>query len=162
MLVETRHDDSTAAPYPATDADHGGAALRDLIAARLVSQDDRRSDLLPGGEQAALAALCRQVAGPVYRIAPFHYAFAGAADIAAPLAERTGSEALWISPLDHVAAPAPASEPPPRTRLDAPLDVLVAAAGPEALPAAGLLLLRARGRRRRRQGWPSPARRCKR
>jgi hypothetical protein len=142
MLVETRPRDpdaAAAAPGP-TEAPDAGPALRDLIAAGLVSTEAIGDpDRLPGGETAALAAICRQVAGPVYRLAPFHYAFAAgpapAATLAAALAAELGPEALWLGPT-AILDPAPAAEAPPAAALllmrarEAAVAAGLAAAGP--------------------------------
>jgi hypothetical protein len=70
-----------------------------------------------GGEAATLKALCALVAGPVWRIDPFHYAFrAGAEDLGgrlrdlapgewtgaleAALQGALGADAVWLNPTD--------------------------------------------------------------
>ena len=55
--------------------DSAPAALADLVAAGLVSHEMIGDPGRLGGEAEALRALCRLVAGPVWRIEPFHYAF---------------------------------------------------------------------------------------
>ncbi|MBP7003142.1 hypothetical protein [Amaricoccus sp.] len=146
MLVETRREDfapqQPAMPPAAPEAADQGGALRDLIAAALVSHEAIGDpDRLAGGEAAALRALCRHVAGPVYRVAPYHYAFAAgpeaAAALVARLAAEIGPEALWIATLDHLAAPAAAPEGPPAAALlllqarATATEAGLAAAGPE-------------------------------
>ncbi len=155
MLVETRREDFAAlqtaqtsiqtpipAPVQPEAADQGGAALRDLIAAALVSHEAIGDpDRLAGGEAAALRALCRHVAGPVYRVAPYHYAFVAgpeaAAALVARLAAELGPEALWVAALDHLAAPAAAPDGPPAAALmllharEAATEAALAVAAPE-------------------------------
>jgi hypothetical protein len=154
MLVETRLEDQRAPAPPAAategagidavgDAagDAAGPALRDLIAAGLVSHEAIGDPArLSGGETAALAAICRQVAGPVYRLAPFHYAFASGAPteaLAAALAAELGPEALWLG------ATALLGAPPGDVSGDASGDAPGIAPG--IAPDAALLLLHARG-----------------
>lgn len=113
------------APGPAAGgtADPQGAAeaappvLADLIAAGLVSHEMIGDPARLGGETAALRALCNLVAGPVYRIDAYHYAFrAGPADLGgrleglapgawagaleAALADELGAEAVWLNATD--------------------------------------------------------------
>jgi len=154
MPVEMRLEEAGAAlraparpplndPAPSRGAalDSAPAALRDLIAARLVSHEVIGDPARLGPEPAALRALCGLVAGPVYRLEPFHYAFAArdadlggalagrdpaerTAALGAALAAELGPEAVWLGATDllpEVAAPAAA----------------------EALPEAALLVLRA-------------------
>jgi hypothetical protein len=96
------------------------AALNDLIAARLVSHEMIGD---PGrlGEAEALRALCGLVAGPVWRIEPYHYAFRaeprdlGGALGALPPEDWAGAleaalqaalgEAVWVNGTDVPAAP---------------------------------------------------------
>ena len=56
-------------------SDSAPTALADLIAAGLVSHEMIGDPARLGSEAAALKALCGLVAGPVWRIEPFHYAF---------------------------------------------------------------------------------------
>ena len=112
-------------------------ALADLIGAGLVSHEMIGDPAQLGPEAEALAVLCAQVGGPVWRLDPFHYAFrarpedlggalAGIAPegwtaaLEAALRAELGAEAVWIS----------GTEVPP------------AAAG---LPDLPILLLRAQG-----------------
>jgi hypothetical protein len=105
-------------------------ALADLIAAGLVSHEMIGD---PGlGEAEGLRALCGLVAGPVWRIEPYHYAFrAGPADLAGTLGglppegwaaaleaalQAALGEAVWVNATDLL---------------------------PDAVPDAPLLLLRA-------------------
>jgi hypothetical protein len=102
-------------------ADSAPAALADLIAAGLVSHEVIGDPGRLGPETAALAALCRLIAGPVWRIGAFHYAFRaqpddlGGALAATPPADWTaaleaalqaelGADAVWASPVDILAA----------------------------------------------------------
>jgi len=89
-------------------------ALTELIAAGLVSHEVIGDPARLGGETAALEALCRLVAGPVYRIDAFHYGFRAGPDdlggrlaalppgdwtaaLAAALAAAVGPEAAWLA-----------------------------------------------------------------
>lgn len=91
--------------------------LADLIAAGLVSHEMIGDPAKLGGEAACLRALCALVAGPVYRIEPYHYAFrAGVEDldgalgalppgewaeaIEAGLAATLGEDAVWLNATD--------------------------------------------------------------
>jgi hypothetical protein len=86
--------------------------LENLVAAGLVSHELIGDPDRLAGENAALAALCARVTGPVYRLGPFHYAFrldgrdeaarpgdarAEGAALEAALAAELGEEAVWIS-----------------------------------------------------------------
>ena len=135
--------------------DSAPAALADLIAAGLVSHEMIGDPGRLGGEAEALRILCGLVAGPVWRIEPFHYAFragpeetamdpaTGGADARAKALEAAlqvalGEDAVWVNAADLVPAPAPA---PPEAVTDAPLLLLraqaeavegvLAVAGPE-------------------------------
>ena len=123
-----------------TPSNSAPAALADLIAAGLVSHEMIGDPARLGGEAAALKALCGLVAGPVWRIEPFHYAFragarrpggAAAAALEAALAAALGPEAAWVNPTEPAAA---------------------------AAPEAALLLLRGRGRGGARGGGAGGAR----
>lgn len=100
---------------PARDA--APAALADLIAAGLVSHEMIGDPARLGGEPASLRALCGLVAGPVYRIDAYHYAFrAGPGDLdgrlgtlapgdwtaalEAALAATLGADAVWLNATD--------------------------------------------------------------
>jgi hypothetical protein len=104
-----------AAPQGASEA--APPVLADLISAGLVSHEMIGDPARLGGETAALRALCELVAGPVYRIDPYHYAFrAGPADLGgrleglapgawtgaleAALADELGPEAVWLNATD--------------------------------------------------------------
>ena len=63
---------------PSTRSDSAPAVLADLIAAGLVSHEMIGDPARLGGEAEALRLLCGLVAGPVWRIEPFHYAFRAA------------------------------------------------------------------------------------
>lgn len=96
------------------------AALADLIAARLVSHEMIGDPARLGSEAAALRVLCGLIAGPVWRIEPFHYAFragpgdfgdlggaleaeppeARAAALEAALQGALGADAVWVSATD--------------------------------------------------------------
>ena len=101
-------------------ADSAPAALADLIAAGLVSHEVIGDPARLGAEAETLRALCGVVAGPVWRIDAFHYAFrAQPADLAGRLAAlapedwtaaleaalqaELGPEAVWVSPVDILA-----------------------------------------------------------
>lgn len=89
----------------------------DLIAAGLVSHEMIGDPARLGGESACLRALCALVAGPVYRIDAYHYAFRAepgdlegnlgklapgewTGAIEAALSERLGEDAVWINATD--------------------------------------------------------------
>ncbi|HVH01700.1 MAG TPA: hypothetical protein VM891_01875, partial [Amaricoccus sp.] len=129
--------------------DSAPAALADLIAAGLVSHEMIGDPGRLGGEAEALRSLCALVAGPVWRLEPFHYAFriaqgdlGGACDDAgadgrataleAALQGALGGDAVWVNAADLV----PAAAGPGAGSVSG------SAAGP--LPDAPLLLLRAR------------------
>ena len=100
-----------------TEAPDAPAALADLIAAGLVSHEMIGDPARLGGEAAALAALCRLIAGPVWRVGPYHYAFRAGPDdlqgalgplgpgeraeaLATALAATLGPDAAWLAPLE--------------------------------------------------------------
>jgi hypothetical protein len=130
-------------------ADSAPAALADLAAAGLVSHEMIGDPGRLAGEAEALRVLCGLVAGPVWRIEAFHYAFRAApGDLAGTLSGRDpedraaaleaalqaglGSDAVWVNATDLL---------PDGAALDAPLLLLRAhgqavtgaleAAGPE-------------------------------
>ena len=122
----------TTRPRPA--AADGARVLRDLVAAGLVSHEVIGDPALVGPEPAALRALCGLVAGPVYRLEPFHYAFAardgdlgGAlagrdpaeriAALDAALAAALGPDAVWIGAADLPAEAAASGRRRPRPTL---------------------------------------------
>jgi len=132
--------------------DSAPAALADLIAAGLVSHEMIGDPGRLGGEAEALRTLCGLVAGPVWRIEPFHYAFrvapgdlggacdalggeARAAALEAALQGALGADAAWVNAADLVPG---ASATPPSTEIGV---ATVGDAGP--LADAPLLLLRA-------------------
>jgi hypothetical protein len=95
-------------------------ALADLIAAGLVTHEMICDPARLGAEAPALERLCALVAGAIYRIGPFHYAFrATAADLGGALGglafddwtgaletalrETLGAEAVWLSATDLLA-----------------------------------------------------------
>lgn len=101
--------------------DSAPAALTDLIAAGLVSHEVIGDPGRLGAEAASLQALCRLIAGPVWRIGPFHYAFRARGDdlegrlgatppadwtaaLEAALQAELGADAVWASPVDLLAA----------------------------------------------------------
>ena len=113
-------------------ADSAPAALADLAAAGLVSHEMIGDPGRLAGEAEALRVLCGLIAGPVWRIEPFHYAFRAApgdlggaltgrdpedwaAALEAALQAGLGSDAAWVSATDLVPAAA---------ALDAPLLLL--------------------------------------
>jgi hypothetical protein len=74
------------------------AALADLIAAGLVSHEVI-GDPARLAEPEALKALCGLIAGPIWRIEPFHYAFrAGPADLGGALAGTAPEE--WAAAIE--------------------------------------------------------------
>jgi hypothetical protein len=114
------------------------AALKDLISAGLVSHEVIGDPERLGVEAETLRVLCGLIAGPVWRIDGFHYAFrAQASDLGGRLADappadwtaaleaalqaELGPEAIWVSPADLLAATA--------ADLDQPLLLLRAQAG---------------------------------
>jgi hypothetical protein len=122
--------------------------LGELIAAGLVSHEMIGDPGRLGGETAALHALCGLVAGPVYRIDAYHYAFrAGPGDLGgrlgelapgdwtaaleAALAEALGPEAVWLNPTDLMAEDAALA--PPLMLLRAQGEAALEAAGPGVL-----------------------------
>ena len=150
--------------------DSAPAALADLIAAGLVSHemigDPGRFAGAGGGEAEALRRLCGLVAGPVWRLEPFHYAFriapgdlggtrdgasveARAAALEAALAEALGPEAVWVNPADLAPARAAALPEAPllllRAQAEAVAEVL-AAAGPGVQAVIGARLAAATAR----------------
>jgi hypothetical protein len=139
--VDTRFPESatpSATPPAPARPESGQAVLADLIAAGLVSHEMIGDPGRLGGETEALRLLCRLVAGPVWRIEPYHYAFradpgaapeAAAAALEAALRAELGEGAVWVS----------ATERPEATDFDQPLLLLRAhgAAVEGALAAAG-------------------------
>ena len=102
-------------------ADSAPAALTDLIAAGLVSHEVIGDPGRLGAEAATLEVLCRLIAGPVWRIGAFHYAFrTQPGDLGGRLAElapadwtaaleaalqaELGPDVVWASPVDILAA----------------------------------------------------------
>jgi hypothetical protein len=102
-------------------ADSAPAALADLIAAGLVSHEVIGDPGRLGAEAATLEVLCRLIAGPVWRIGAFHYAFrTQPGDLGGRLAElapadwtaaleaalqaELGPDVVWASPVDILAA----------------------------------------------------------
>jgi hypothetical protein len=150
MLVETTPDAAPAArsgtlidhPAEASEtgpetgaAAPGAAALAELRAAGLVDCEAVGDPARLAGETAALDALCARIAGPVYRLAPFRYAFA------ARPSGRDGPDARPDAPADVLAAALDAALGPGAVRLGrvAPEPVYAPAA-----PAANAFFLRAR------------------
>ena len=123
-----------------TAPDSAPAALADLIAAGLVSHEMIGDPARLGSEAAALKALCGLVAGPVWRIEPFHYAFragddagtdgaeARAAALETALAAELGAEAVWVNATEPAEAAAPEV---PLLLLRAQGAAVLEAAGPE-------------------------------
>ena len=130
-IPESRPPEASEAALPRSDS--GPAVLAELIAAGLVSHEMIADPARLGGEAAALRLLCGLVAGPVWRIEPWHYAFRAdpggvpavrAAELEAALSAELGEGAVWVS----------ATERPEATDLDRPLILLRAQA--EAVEAA--------------------------
>jgi len=140
-------------PGEASPPASAAPALADLVAAGLVSHEMIGDPALLGSEAGTLRALCGGIAGPVWRLDPFHYAFragpedlggslagtdpAGwAAAIAAALRAALGpdlaAEAVWISAADLGAAAEPLPEAPVLLlrAQDAAVEEGLAAAGP--------------------------------
>ena len=131
--MDTRIPESRPSEAAAPRSDSGPAVLAELIAAGLVSHEMIADPARLGGEAEALRLLCGLVAGPVWRIEPWHYAFradpggvpaARAAELEAALAAELGEGAVWVS----------ATEQPEAADLDRPLLMLRAQA--EAVEAA--------------------------
>ena len=131
--MDTRIPESRPSEAAAPRSDSGPAVLAELIAAGLVSHEMIGDPARLGGEAEALRLLCGLVAGPVWRIEPWHYAFradpggapaARAAELEAALAAELGADAVWVS----------ATERPEAADLDRPLLMLRAQA--EAVEAA--------------------------
>ena len=139
-------------------ADSAPAALTDLIAAGLVSHEVIGDPARLGAEAATLEVLCRLIAGPVWRIGAFHYAFrAQPGDLGGRLAElapadwtvaleaalqaELGPDVVWASPVDLLAAAEADLDQPLlllRAQADAVSRALVAApAGTRAVVQAG-------------------------
>ena len=105
-------------PDALSDAqDAAPGVLTDLIAAGLVSHEMIGDPAQLGGETSCLQALCAVIAGPVWRIEAYHYAFQAGPDdldghladlapgqwtaaLQAALAERLGEEAVWLNATD--------------------------------------------------------------
>ena len=143
--MDTRLPESAALPESLGESraeerpDSGPAVLADLIAAGLVSHEMIGDPGRLGGETEALRLLCTLVAGPVWRIEPYHYAFRAdpsgapelrAAELEAALQAELGAEAVWVS----------ATERPEATDLDQPL-LMLRAQGEAVLEAAGPALM---------------------
>jgi hypothetical protein len=139
-----------AAPSTPDPADPP-AVLASLVAAGLVNHEAIGDPARLDGEAAVLRALCARVAAPVYRIAPFHYAFAATpADLGgalgalpetdwagafeAELAAEFGPEAVWIGATDLLGGAAAALPEAPVLMLrawGAAAEGALRAAGPE-------------------------------
>jgi flotillin len=136
--------------------DSAPAALADLIAAGLVTHELIGDPSRLAGEADALRTLCGLVAGSVWRIEPFHYAFrvapgdlGGACDgapgitgvdaqasaLEGALQAALGADTVWVNAADLVPAALRAPWPPQAAASPA------TPAGP--LPGAPLLLLHA-------------------
>jgi hypothetical protein len=137
------------------------SALADLVAAGLVSHEMIGDPAQLGPEAEALRTLCGLVAGPVWRVEAFHYAFrAGPQDLGgrlggippegrtaaleAALKATLGADAVWLSAVEAPAAAPPADLSEPAALAEAaafaaPLAVLRAhgAAVEAAVEAAG-------------------------
>ena len=103
--MDTRIPESRPSEAAAPRSDSGPAVLAELIAAGLVSHEMIADPARLGGEAEALRLLCGLVAGPVWRIEPWHYAFradpggvppARAAELEAALAAELGEGAVWV------------------------------------------------------------------
>lgn len=133
-------ESSSAAPQPETRPETPPAALAELIAAGLVSHELIGDPAQLEAETPTLATICGLVAGPVYRLDRFHYAFhAGPEDLdgrlgttppedwtealAAALRAAFGPDAVWLTPTDGL----PEAEED-EGRLDQPLLLLRAEA----------------------------------
>jgi hypothetical protein len=144
MLVEMRLEEPAAKADDPTSGHMEAEALRELIAAGLVTHEAIGDPARLSGEAATLRAICSLVAGPVYRLEPFHYAFtirpedlggvltgldpvARTAALEAALTTALGPEAVWIGATDLLPEEAEAESP----------------ARQEGLPSAPVLLLRA-------------------
>lgn len=138
------------------ETDSPDRALADLIAAGLVSHEMICDPALLGAEAPALERLCARVAGAIYRIGPFHYAFRAAPGdldgalgalprddwagaLAADLRAGLGAEAVWITATDLLADALALAGPAGTVPGDAALLLVrreaAVAAGLEAAPA---------------------------
>ncbi len=112
-------DSFPAARAPETPSTDQPAALAELIAAGLVSHELIGDPGQLEAETPTLATICGLVAGPVYRLDRFHYAFrAGPEDLGgrlgttppegwtaaltAALAAAFGPDAVWLTPIDDL------------------------------------------------------------
>jgi hypothetical protein len=106
--------------------DSAPTALADLVAAGLVSHEMIGDPARLGPEAEVLRALCGLVAGPIWRIEPFHYAFragagpegptprtpeAAAAALEAALGVELGAEAVWVNATEPLPESAPLDQP---------------------------------------------------
>lgn len=126
---EGPHPQDPAAFLPRADASEAARLLADLQEAGLVSHVARGTRPAGGqGETATLEALCALIAGSIYRIDAFHYAFrlaptdveaaldarpfeAWACILEAALARHAPGPALRVQPLAPLAPPAPEAGP---------------------------------------------------
>ena len=136
--MDTRSPESAAESAAAA----GPAALADLIAAGLVSHEMIGDPGRLGGEAEALRLLCGLVAGPVWRIEPYHYAFRagpdrrrprrpGGAALEAALQAELGADAVWVSATERPEASRPRPAAPGAARAGRGGAGALAAAGPE-------------------------------
>jgi hypothetical protein len=117
--------------------------LADLVAAGLVSHEMIGDPARLGSETEALKGLCAEVGGPVWRLAPFHYAFrARPEDLGGRLAaldpadwtgaletalrSALGAEAVWISTADLLPGEGAALPEAPLLLLRAEADAVAA------------------------------------
>lgn len=132
--IMARNDAPNEVPAPAPSP-----VLRNLTAAGLVGHEMIGDPDRLGGEAAVLRTLCGLVAGAIYRIEPFHYAFlAREDDLGGALAERASED--WAAALE-TALQAACGADAVRVRAVDPADAVRAAD----LDAAGVLLLGAWG-----------------
>ena len=147
MPVEMRLEDllvpapDLVPPIALEAAGTASAALRDLIAARLVSHEAIGDPARLDQEAGVLRALCRIVAGPIYRLEPFHYAFmlrdgdldgrigpltaeARIEALGGALAADLGPDALWVGETGLLAEMMDASAGERGALPDGPLFVL--------------------------------------
>ncbi len=110
-----------SAPPDSAPPDSAPAALADLVAAGLVSHEMIGDPARLGPEAEVLRALCGLVAGPIWRIEPFHYAFRAGAPEAAPeataaaleaaLGAELGAEAVWVNATELMPEGVPLDQP---------------------------------------------------
>ena len=142
--MDSQSPESAPESAPGSAPPSAPTALADLTAAGLVSHEMIGDPARLGPEAEVLRVLCGLVAGPIWRIEPFHYAFraegeapaeARAATLEAALQAELGPEAVWVTATDLL----PEDAPEDARLFDQPLLLLRAQASAvgDALEAAG-------------------------